>query len=73
MQCFGASGEAVDVVLDDLVGQFVGAGGGLELRAEEDVLASPDEFLVGLFELVERDVPEPVDELVGQDQRVRVV
>jgi hypothetical protein len=42
-----------------------------ELRAEEDVLASGDELLVRLLQLVERDVPEAVDERAGEHERAR--
>ena len=71
VQRLGARGEPVDVVLDGVVGQFVCPGRSGELRAEKDVFASPDELLVRLLELVERDVPEAVNDLVREDQRGR--
>ena len=54
-QRVGVGGEPVDVVLDGVVGQLLRPGRGVELRAEEDVLPSPDERFVHLAgELVER-------------------
>src|SRR5439155_14130687 len=41
-QGFGVGGELVDVVFDDILGQLPG-GRDIELIAEEDVFASPDE------------------------------
>jgi hypothetical protein len=70
MQRLGARGEPVDVVADGVVRQFVRPGRSGELRVEEDVLASPDELLVRLLELIEWDVPEAVNDLVREDQGV---
>jgi hypothetical protein len=69
VQGFGVGGEAVDVVADRVVGQLVRPGRGVVLRADEDVLPTRDELFVQLVELVEGEVPEPVVELRGEEQR----
>ena len=69
-QGVGVGGEGVDVVPDGVLGQLPRAGRGVELRAEEDVLPSPDEAFVHLGrELVEGEVPEPGVERRGEEQR----
>src|SRR5262249_9083076 len=51
--------EKVDVVRDQLVWQLVRPGGGIELSAEEDLLASANERFVDLCrELVEGQMPK---------------
>jgi hypothetical protein len=68
-QGVGVGGEHVDVVADGVGGELVGPGRGVELRAEEDGLPSPDELFVHLGgELVEGEVPEPGVERRGQEQ-----
>ncbi len=59
-------GESTDVVLDHVGRELL--GGGVELPAEEDVLASRDELFVQLLEPVERQVPEPVVDRPGEEQ-----
>ena len=66
-QGFGVGSEAVDVVVDDLLGQWCPGPGGV-LRAEEDVLPSPDEILVHHGEPVEGEVPKPLVERPGDEQ-----
>jgi hypothetical protein len=57
----------MDVVPDGLVGKLVRPGGGIELRAEEDLLASPHELFVHFGrELVDHELLEP-----GVERRAR--
>src|SRR5258705_6697791 len=68
-QVVGAGGEDIDVVPDHVGAQLVRPGRGVELRAEEDLLPPGDELLIHLGELVEGQMPEPLVELRGEEQR----